>query len=123
MGCTSVLVGVIALGWLAGCSSGPTAGATGTSCGTTRTGANVPVVIRVAKGNVDCAVVLRVEEGYAAAIGNHTVQGNGGGAPVNVYGWTCQGYPTPAVLQTGNASECHTATAEVVAVLALPSSG
>jgi hypothetical protein len=39
-----------------------------------------------------------------------------------VNGWTCQGYPTPHVLATGAASECHTGSAEVVAVLALPAS-
>lgn len=109
---------------LAACSSGGTAGgATGSSCGTTRTGANVPVVIKVTKGTVDCAAVMRVEHSYAGLIAKGDLHGNGGGAPVRVDGWTCQGYPTPRVLQTGDASECHTATAEVVAVLALPSSG
>ena len=47
----------------------------------------------------------------------------GGGAPVAVDGWTCQGYTTTQALQTGNTSECHTAKAEEVAVLAVPSSG
>ena len=65
--------GLAALGLavLAGCSSAASAGATGTSCGKTRTGVNVPVDIMVAKGT---------------------------------------------------ASECHSASAEVVAVLSLPSS-
>jgi hypothetical protein len=40
---------------------------------------------------------------------------------VTVDGWTCEAYPTPQVLRTGDASECHTASAEVVAVLSLPS--
>jgi hypothetical protein len=80
------------------------------------------VVIKVAKGSVNCPTALQVEQGYAAAIRNGDIKGNGGGAPVVVDGWTCQGYPTPEVLQTGNASECHNASAEVVAVLALPSS-
>jgi hypothetical protein len=97
-------------------------GSTGSTCGTTRTGANVPVVIKVSKGSVTCTDVMRVEIGYAAAIKAGKVAGNGGGAPVQVSGWTCQGYPTPEVLQTGNASECHTASAEVVAVVELPSS-
>jgi hypothetical protein len=97
-------------------------GATGSTCGTTRTGANVPVVIKVAKGSVSCAAVMRVESGYAAVIKDGNLTGNGGGAPVQVSGWTCQGYPTPEVLRTGNASECHTASAEVVAVVELPSS-
>ena len=118
-GLLSVLCGLLGL---AGCSSGPPQpGATGTSCGTTRTGANVPVQIQVVKGTVDCADALHVERDYATMIRNGDIPGNGGGAPVTVDGWTCEGYPTPQVLRTGNASECHTASAEVVAVLALPS--
>jgi hypothetical protein len=106
---------------LTGCSSGPAApGATGTSCGTTRTGANVPVRITVKKGTVHCATVLRIERDYAALIRDGRVQGNGGGAPVRVDGWICQGYATPTTLRTGVASECHTASAEVVAVLSSP---
>jgi len=111
-----------AVAWLlagaAGCSSAGVAGATGTSCGTTRTGINLPVVIEVLKGTVDCATAMRVEQGYAAMIKAGQVPGNGGGAPVTVDGWTCQGYPTSEVLRTGDASECHTASAEV---LSLPS--
>jgi hypothetical protein len=110
-----------AMAGLAGCSSGVTAGATGTSCGDTRTGVNVPVAIMVARGTVDCATALRVEQGYAAAIKAGELRGNGGGAPLPVDGWTCQAYPTPQVLRTGEASERHTANAEVVAVLSLPS--
>jgi hypothetical protein len=109
---------------LAACTSAQsTAGAAGSACGTTRTGANVPVVIKVTKGTVDCPTALRVEDGYAALIRKGDVRGNGGGSPVSVDGWTCQGYPTPQVLRTGDASECHTTSAEVVAVLALSSTG
>jgi hypothetical protein len=104
-------------------SSGPGAGATGTSCGATRTGANVPVTIKVVKGPVDCGSVLKVEDSYAAMMRSGDVRGNGGGAPVSVNGWTCQGYPTPQVLRTGAASQCHTGSAEVVAELAVPSTG
>jgi hypothetical protein len=108
---------------LTGCSGGPPApGATGTSCGTTRTGAGVPVRIKVEKGTVDCATVLSVERDYAAMIADGRVPGNGGGAPVAVDGWTCQGYATPTTLRTGVASQCHTASAEVLAVLAVLSS-
>lgn len=81
----------------------------------------MPVQIRVAKGTVDCATALRVEQDYATMIRDGDIPGNGGGAPVTVDGWTCEGYPTPQALRTGNASECHTASAEVIAVLALPS--
>ena len=122
MAAAVIVVGCGLLG-LAGCSSAPAAGSTGTSCGTTRTGANVPVVIKVTKGTVDCPTAMRVEQGYATLLKDGDIRGNGGGAPVAVNGWTCQGYPTPEVLRTGAASECHTATAEVAAVLALPSTG
>jgi hypothetical protein len=106
---------------LAGCSAGPGPGATGTSCGHTRTAVNVPVVIMVARGTVNCAAAMRVEAGYAAAIKAGDLQGNGGGGPVTVDGWTCESYPTHEVLRTGDASECHTVSTEVVAVLSLSS--
>jgi hypothetical protein len=74
----------------------------------------------LAKGTVDCGTALRVENEYAAKIRSGQVQGNGGGAPVAVSGWTCQGYPTPQVLSTGNTSQCHTSSAAIVAVLPVP---
>ena len=92
----------------------------GKACGNARTGANVPVIVKVTKGSVDCATAMRVENSYAALVRHGALQGNGGGAPLAVSGWTCQGYPTPQVLATGAASECHTASAELVTVLALP---
>jgi hypothetical protein len=61
-----------------------------------------------------------VENQYAAKVRGGQVRGNGGGAPVTVDGWTCQGYPTPEVLSTGDASQCHTATATILAVLSVP---
>ena len=117
-GVLGLLCGVVGV---AGCSSGPQPGATGTSCGLTRTGANVPVQIDVARGTVSCDTVLRVERDYATLVRDGDLRGNGGGAPVTVDGWICEGYTTPEAIQTGDASECHTATAEVVAVLAVPS--
>jgi hypothetical protein len=118
-GAAGLLAG--AAGLLAGCASAAAAGAgPGASCGTTRTAANVPVIIKVAKGTVNCGTALRVENEYAAKIRAGQVQGNGGGAPVAVSGWTCQGYPTPEVLSTGNASQCHTSSAAIVAVLPVP---
>jgi len=120
----ALAVGVFLLSGLAACSSsGPGTGATGTSCGDTRTGANVPVTIKVVKGSVNCGSVLQVEDRYAAMMKAGDVPGNGGGAPVTVDGWTCQGYPTPEVLRTGAASQCHTGSAEVVAELPVPSTG
>ncbi len=37
-----------------------------------------------------------------------------------VSGWTCQGYATPEVLSTGNASQCHHGGAAILAVLPAP---
>jgi hypothetical protein len=100
-----------------GCSSAqPTAGV-GATCGSTHTAAGVPVIIKVAKGSVNCQTAMRVENAYAAKIKDGQVPGNGGGAPVVVSGWTCQGYNTPEVLSTGNASQCHTGSAAILAVL------
>ena len=121
-----VLLGLLGLlagaaGLLAGCGSAAAGAGPGASCGTTHTAANVPVVVKVTKGTVNCGTALQVENEYAAKIRDGQVQGNGGGAPVAVGGWTCQGYPTPEVLSTGNASQCHTASAAIVAVLPVPS--
>lgn len=104
---------------LAGCSSGPASNA-GTTCGTTRTGAGVPVQIKVAKGDVACETAMSVEAKYASMVRHGQVPGNGGGAPVTVNGWTCQGYLTPQILQTGDTSQCHTPSAEILAVLPTP---
>ena len=109
-------------GALAGCTAASGAGP-GASCGTTHTAADVPVIIKVSKGTVNCAAALQVENEYAAKIRDGQVRGNGGGAPVAVSGWTCQGYPTPEVLSTGNASQCHTGSAAIVAVLPVPAPG
>jgi hypothetical protein len=103
---------------MTGCSAGPaTSGAT---CGNTRSAAGVPVVIKVAKGSVNCKTAIRVENEYAARIRDGRVPGNGGGAPVVVNGWTCQGYDTPEVLKTGNASQCRSGGSAILAVLAVP---
>jgi hypothetical protein len=111
-------------GLLAGCGSAAAASAgPGTNCGTTHTAANVPVVIKVAKGTVNCGTALQVENEYAAKIRDGQVRGNGGGAPVPVSGWTCQGYPTPEVLSTGNTSQCRMGSAAIVAVLPVPTPG
>jgi hypothetical protein len=103
---------------VAGCLSGQaTAGA---SCGSTHTAVGVPVVIKVAKGSVNCQTALRVENEYAAKVREGQVRGNGGGAPVAVSGWTCQGFNTPEVLTTGNASQCHSGGTTILAVLPVP---
>ena len=51
------------------------------------------------------------------------VPGNGGGAPVKVEGWTCQGTDTTTTVQTGEASSCRRGSTEIIAVLKLKGSG
>jgi hypothetical protein len=96
-------------------------GATGmTACGMTKTAANVPVSIQIAHGKVSCATALAVERDYAKAIASGQVAGTGGGAPVHVQGWTCQGFATPVVLKTGQASKCVNGGTEILAILPAP---
>ncbi|MGD0063813.1 MAG: hypothetical protein ABSB76_10270 [Streptosporangiaceae bacterium] len=118
-GCLLFLAGCCAM-LATGCSAAKATSDAGATCGTTRTAADVPVVIKIAKGSVNCGTALQVENEYAAKIRDGQVRGNGGGAPVTVGGWTCQGYATPEVLSTGNASQCHTSGAAILAVLAVP---
>jgi hypothetical protein len=116
---TMLMAGTLAL---TGCASGaqPTAGGGATDCGTSHTAANVPVEVTVEHGQVSCAVALAVENDYAKAIRAGKVQGNGGGAPVLVGGWTCQGFPTPELLKTGNTSKCVKSGTEILAILQPP---
>jgi hypothetical protein len=123
----------LALALAAGCSAGhppAPAGATGLApagrasagqiCGTTYTAAHVLVQVQVPRGAVDCALALRVQIDYTRKVSAGEAPGNGGGGPVPVDGWTCEGYPTPQVLQTGRASECHRDGVEFFAVLPAP---
>ncbi|HEY4461214.1 MAG TPA: hypothetical protein VGN41_01010 [Streptosporangiaceae bacterium] len=113
----------LGIGVLAACSASAGSGSASasTTCGTTRTAANVPVIIKVGRGSVSCGTAMRVENSYAAAVRAGKIRGNGGGAPVTVSGWTCQGFPTPEVLRTGQTSACRTNSAEVLAILPPPS--
>jgi hypothetical protein len=126
-----IAVAAVLLTALAGCGSpgssstanDKTTGAAngGAACGTTKTAANVPVNIHVARGQVPCSVALSVEREYARAISSGQVPGTGGGAPVHVQGWTCQGFATPVVLRTGQASKCVDGGNEILAILPNPS--
>jgi hypothetical protein len=118
---------MLALALTAGCGSPSTPAAqpktaktTATMCGTTRTAANVPVNIQVKHGQVSCTTALRVERAYAAAILAGKAPGSGGGGPVHVSGWTCEGFTTPVVLQTGQASKCVKGSKEILAILPAP---
>jgi hypothetical protein len=114
-----VLGAALLSGLLAGCSSAHAAAA-GASCGTTKTAVGVPVIVKVAKGAVNCVTAIAVENKYAAMIKAGDVRGNGGGAPVSVNGWTCQGYTTPQILATGDTSQCHSGNTQILAVLPAP---
>jgi hypothetical protein len=97
-------------------------GAAATQCGTARTAAGVPVVIVVEHGPAGCRIAMTVERGYTRAVASGKVHGNGGGAPVTIKGWVCQGFNTPQVLATGHASACRKNGAEILAVLPTPGS-
>ena len=117
--CLAVIV-LAAAGLLAGCGAAKPKAAAAENCGTSKTAANVPILVEVDKGHLDCSVALSVEKGYATAIIDGKVPGNGGGAPVTVNGWTCQGFPTPELLKTGDASKCAKNGTEILAVLKTP---
>jgi len=106
---------------LAGCGAGKPATAAVQDCGTGKTAANVPIEIEVDRGQVSCQTAMQVEVAYARAIAQGLAPGNGGGGPVKVSGWTCQGLNTPQMLQTGETSKCVRDSHEIVAILKTPS--
>jgi hypothetical protein len=102
-------------------SQGPTGGSSGAvACGTTKTAANVPVQVQVRYGKVSCDAAMAIERDYAKAIKDGSAPGNGGGGPVKIDGWTCQGFATPVVLRTGQASKCVFRGTEILAILPTP---
>ena len=128
------VLAVLAAGAVAGCgaspgkqattaagSSGPTvASVPATPCGTTHTAAGVPVNVEVV-GQVTCHDALTVERAYSRALASGKVRGNGGGAPVTIHGWICQGYATQQLLATGRASACRRHGMQILAILPAPS--
>ncbi len=107
-----------------GTQGSPAAGGSpAAQCGTARTAAGVLVLIEVQHGSVDCHTALAIERAYTRAVASGKVHGNGGGAPVTIKGWVCQGFNTPQVLATGHASACHKNGTEILAVLPTPSPG
>ena len=100
-------------------ASGPGASASSAPasyCGQARTAAGVPVDVEIV-GQASCHDAMTVERDYSRALASGKVPGNGGGAPVSIHGWICQGYDTPQVLATGRASACHKHGAQILAVL------
>jgi hypothetical protein len=92
------------------------------TCGNAKTAAEVPVKVLIAKGNVACGTAKAVVLAYARAIRSGDAPGNGGGGPVKIQGWTCQGFATPVVLQTGKAAKCKRDGIEILEILPPPAS-
>ena len=111
------VIAAVGLVTVAGCGSPKPAASTVTDCGSSRTAANVPVEVVIYRGSVACTQAMAIEKGYAQAIVSGRVAGNGGGAPVAISGWTCQGFSTPEVLKTGHASRCTRKGTEIMEVL------
>ncbi|HUB40627.1 MAG TPA: hypothetical protein VMA72_17415 [Streptosporangiaceae bacterium] len=113
-----VMTGTLALSSCGGTKSNAS---TVQDCGASRTAASVPVEVKVYRGTVSCASAMSVEKGYATAIRDGDAPGAGGAGPVTVSGWTCQSFPTPQVLKTGDTSKCVKKGTEIVEVLKTPS--
>jgi len=105
-----------------GPGSSPATRTSVTACGTAKTAADVPVKVLVAKGHLACTKAKAVVRAYATAIRSGQAPGNGGGGPVSIKGWTCQGFATPVVLQTGKAAKCARHGVEILEILPPPPS-
>jgi hypothetical protein len=110
----------------AGCSteqaSPPASKTRITACGTAKTAADVPVKVLVANGSISCRRARAVVLAYAEAIRSGRAPGNGGGGPVKIRGWTCQGFTTPVVLKTGKAAKCARHGIQILEILPPPPS-
>jgi hypothetical protein len=113
----AVLVTATAAGCGNSAAQGPATRARVTACGTAKTAAAVPVRVEVIRGQLACTTARAIERAYAEAIRSGQAPGNGGGGPVQIRGWTCQGFATPVVLQTGKASKCVRDGIEILEVL------
>jgi len=98
----------------------PVPAATGQRCGTGKTAAGVPVLVEIGQGPVGCPAALKIERAYTAALASGQAPGNGGGGPVAIKGWVCQGFNTPEILRTGDTSKCSKGASKILAVLAMP---
>ena len=116
--CCAAAVAVVCVLAVAGCGgSKANAASRVQSCGASKTAANVPVKVEIYRGTVSCSAAMTVEKSYAEAIVSGKAPGSGGGGPVPVNGWTCQGFPTPQVLRTGDVSKCAKHGTEIIEIL------
>jgi hypothetical protein len=99
----------------------PLPAATGHRCGRGKTAADVPILVEVGQGPVGCPTAMKIERDYASALASGRAPGNGGGGPLSIEGWVCQGFNTPQILRTGDTSKCSKGPSEILAVLAMPS--
>jgi hypothetical protein len=117
----SFWLAVLVMAAAAGCGNsaaqGPATRTRVTACGTAKTAAAVPVRVEVIRGQLACTTARAIERAYAEAVRSGQAPGNGGGGPVKIRGWTCQGFATPVVLQTGKASKCVRDGIEILEVL------
>jgi hypothetical protein len=95
----------------------------GGTCGQSYSAGHVPVILKVSAGSVPCPQAQQVELAYNHDILTGAAKGNGGGGAVKVGGWTCNGLPTPRILQTGEVSTCTGDGGKFDAVLASASPG
>ena len=109
-----VIAGTLALG---GCGGTKSSAASIQDCGSSKTAANVPVEVEIYRGTVSCSTAMSVEKSYAKAIEDGDAPGNGGGGPVTVSGWICQGFTTPELLKTGDTSKCSNKGTEILEIL------
>jgi hypothetical protein len=116
----------LAVGLAAGCVTGCAVPGITTSnaaanaaatCGRTLTGVDIAVVVRIGRGSVSCPTAMTVEKSYAALIRAGGLRGNGGGAPVSIRGWTCQGYTSAEIAQTERVSVCVKGSAQIFTAL------
>lgn len=99
-------------------TSGGGAAGTGGSCGPAYTAGHVPIILKVGAGTVPCSQAQHVESAYNQEIVAGKAPGNGGGGPVQLGSWTCEGFATPRILQTGEVSRCSSGGNQFDAVLA-----
>lgn len=123
-----LIAALSAMALVAGCGSAHAArvgsktssGGAGGNCGHASSAGHVPVLLKVTAGTVPCSQAQQIEAAYNHDIMAGMAPGNGGGGPVRVDGWTCRGFPTPHILQTGEVSTCAKDGDRFAALLASP---
>ena len=117
-GVAGALIAGLTAGLIAGCAASGTATPdAAATCGHTLTAVNIAVMIKIGRGPVTCPTAMTVENSYSAVVRSGELRGNGGGAPVSVHGWTCQGYTSAEIAQNNRVSVCAKGDEEIFAWL------